>query len=89
MTASLVTRHEKTLHGLEHKGRRRELVAGGGIDFTSNDYLALAGSPRLKAAIAAAIERGVTVGSGGSRLLRGNHAEHAALEAEAAAFFGA
>ncbi|MCY1232359.1 8-amino-7-oxononanoate synthase 2 [compost metagenome] len=28
------------------------------------------------------------VGSGGSRLLRGNHAEHEALEAEAAAFFG-
>ncbi|NRQ17881.1 8-amino-7-oxononanoate synthase [Ensifer sesbaniae] len=89
MTASLVTCHAKTLHGLERKGRRRELVAGGGIDFTSNDYLALAGSPRLKAAITAAIERGVPVGSGGSRLLRGNHAEHAALEAEAAAFFGA
>ena len=71
MTASLITRHEKTLRGLERKGRRRELVAGGGIDFTSNDYLALAGSPRLKAAIAAAIERGVPVGSGGSRLLRG------------------
>ena len=32
--------------------------------------------------------RGVPVGSGGSRLLRGNHEEHEALEAEAAAFFG-
>ena len=29
------------------------------------------------------------IGSGGSRLLRGNHREHEALEAEAAAFFGA
>ena len=29
------------------------------------------------------------VGAGGSRLLRGNHREHEALEAEAAAFFGA
>ena len=29
------------------------------------------------------------VGAGGSRLLRGNHPEHEALEAEAAAFFGA
>ncbi|MBZ7926964.1 8-amino-7-oxononanoate synthase [Ensifer adhaerens] len=86
--AALLTRHEKTLSGLERKGRRRELVVGGGMDFTSNDYLALAGSPRLKAAIAAAIERGVPVGSGGSRLLRGNHGEHVALEAEAAAFFG-
>lgn len=88
MTAGLLHRYEKTLHGLERKGRRRELVAVGGVDFTSNDYLALAGSPRLKAAIIAAIDRGLPVGSGGSRLLRGNHAEHEALEAEAAAFFG-
>ena len=29
------------------------------------------------------------IGAGGSRLLRGNHREHEALEAEAAAFFGA
>ncbi len=86
--AALLARHEKTLSGLDRKGRRRELVVGGGMDFTSNDYLALAGSPRLKAAIAAAIERGVPVGSGGSRLLRGNHEEHEALEAEAATFFG-
>ncbi|WDZ80081.1 8-amino-7-oxononanoate synthase (plasmid) [Ensifer adhaerens] len=88
MTASLFARYERTISGLERKGRRRELVGANGVDFTSNDYLALAGSPRLKAAIAAAIERGVPVGSGGSRLLRGNHAQHEALEAEAAAFFG-
>ena len=36
----------------------------------------------------AALARGVPVGSGGSRLLRGNHPEHEALEAEAAALFG-
>ncbi|MEI2297245.1 8-amino-7-oxononanoate synthase [Ensifer sp. MJa1] len=89
MTAGLLGHHERTLHGLERKGRRRALLCGGGIDFTSNDYLALSGSPRLKAAIATAIERGVPVGSGGSRLLRGNHPEHEALEAEAATFFGA
>ena len=35
------------------------------------------------------IARGVPVGAGGSRLLRGNHPEHEALEAEAARFFGA
>lgn len=89
MTASRFSRYEKTLHGLDRKGRRRALIAAGGIDFTSNDYLAIAGSLRLKAATAAAIGRGVPVGSGGSRLLRGNHAEHEVLEAEAAAFFGA
>ncbi|MBB4189235.1 8-amino-7-oxononanoate synthase [Sinorhizobium terangae] len=81
--------YERTLQGLARKGRRRVLLSRGGIDFTSNDYLALANSPRLKAAIGAAVERGVPVGAGGSRLLRGNHPEHEALEVEAAAFFGA
>jgi 8-amino-7-oxononanoate synthase len=80
-------RYERTLAGLERKGRRRALVVSSGVDFTSNDYLALAGSPRLKAAIMAALDHGVPVGAGGSRLLRGNHPEHEALEAEAAAFF--
>jgi 8-amino-7-oxononanoate synthase len=36
-----------------------------------------------------ALQRGVPVGAGGSRLLRGNHPEHEALEDEAKAFFGA
>ncbi len=55
----------------------------------SNDYLGLANSTRLAMAVhAGAFERGVPVGAGGSRLLRGNHPEHEALEAEAAAFFG-
>ena len=59
-----------------------------GQDFASNDYLALAGSDRLRAAIAAALARGVPAGSGGSRLLRGNDPEHEALEAQAAAWAG-
>ncbi|NRP70005.1 8-amino-7-oxononanoate synthase [Ensifer psoraleae] len=88
MTPRALVRYERTLAGLERKGRRRALAPQHGVDFTSNDYLALAQSPRLKAAIAAAIERGVPVGAGGSRLLRGNHPEHEALEAEAAEFFG-
>jgi 8-amino-7-oxononanoate synthase len=58
------------------------------VDFASNDYLGLAGSAALADAVRAALNRGVPVGSGGSRLLRGNHPEHEALEAEAAAFFG-
>ena len=60
-----------------------------GLDFASNDYLGLASSQELADAARAALERGVPVGSGGSRLLRGNHREHEALETEAAAFFGA
>lgn len=84
-----LARYETTLAGLERKGRRRTLIAQDGVDFSSNDYLAFAGSTRLAAAITAAVQRGVPVGAGGSRLLRGNHPEHEALEEEAAAFFGA
>ena len=59
------------------------------MDFASNDYLALGRSGRIATAVAEALARGVTVGSGGSRLLRGNDPEHDSLETEAAAFFGA
>ncbi len=68
--------------------RRRRLIPIAGRDFSSNDYLGLSGSQQLRHAVADALSRGVPVGSGGSRLLRGNHAEHEALEREAAAFFG-
>jgi len=81
--------YEAKLAGLSRKSRLRALAPREGIDFTSNDYLGLAETPRLKAAIAHAIGKGVPVGAGGSRLLRGNHPEHEALESEAAAFFGA
>ena len=80
--------HAADLDTLAAIGRRRVLAPRTGIDFSSNDYLGLAGSARLAAAARDAIERGVPVGSGGSRLLRGNHEEIEALEAEAAAFFG-
>jgi 8-amino-7-oxononanoate synthase len=76
------------LAALAEKARLRSLAPREGVDFASNDYLALAGAPRLKRAVEAAIARGVPVGAGGSRLLRGNHPEHEALEEEATAFFG-
>lgn len=76
------------LHRLSTIDRRRRLIPIAGRDFASNDYLGLAGSPALRCAVEDAVARGVPVGSGGSRLLRGNHAEHEALEAEAAMFFG-
>jgi len=87
MMPERLARYEATLGGLERKGRRRTLARQSGIDFTSNDYLGLAGSPRLSASVISALERGVPVGAGGSRLLRGNHPEHEVLEDEAAAFF--
>lgn len=81
--------HERALKALERRGRLRALVPRSGLDFSSNDYLGLANSDALRSVVEAAIARGVAIGAGGSRLLRGNDPEHEALEAEAAAFFGA
>jgi 8-amino-7-oxononanoate synthase len=80
---------EADLRALADRGRLRSLRERSGIDFTSNDYLGLAESAELRQAAADAVARGVPVGSGGSRLLRGNHSEHEALETEAAGYFGA
>lgn len=77
------------LQDLAARDRLRALAPRQGVDFASNDYLGLAESGALAQAAREALDRGVAVGSGGSRLLRGNHVEHEALEAEAAAFFGA
>ncbi len=80
--------HQADLDRLDASARLRRLIIARGVDFSSNDYLGLRGSTLLKDAAAAALDRGVPIGSGGSRLLGGNHLEHEALEAEAAAFFG-
>ncbi|GEC16416.1 8-amino-7-oxononanoate synthase [Nitrobacter winogradskyi] len=81
--------YKADLQALADKGRLRTLRGRSGVDLASNDYLGLAESEELRQAAADALARGVPVGSGGSRLLRGNHPEHEALEREAAAFFGA
>ena len=80
--------HRDMLDALAARGRLRALTPRRGLDFTSNDYLGLAESQALRAAAEEALARGVPLGAGGSRLLRGNHPEHEALEDEAAAFFG-
>jgi 8-amino-7-oxononanoate synthase len=79
--------HRDRLDGLAAAGRLRSLSPRAGVDFSSNDYLGLAHSPRLREAVLDALLGGVAIGSGGSRLLRGNDPEHERLEAEAAAFF--
>ncbi len=83
MTAEI----ERGLSDLAAAGRLRTLAARAGWDFSSNDFLGLAESEPMRAAVATAVARGVPVGSGGSRLLRGNHPEHEILEVEAATFF--
>lgn len=77
------------LAALEAAGRTRRLIPRAGVDFASNDYLGLAGHPRLVAAVQAALADGVPVGAAGSRLLRGNTDWQEAFEIKAAAFFGA
>ncbi|MBW3559979.1 MAG: 8-amino-7-oxononanoate synthase [Proteobacteria bacterium] len=81
--------YRDNLEALGRRNRRRGLRDRAGHDFASNDYLGLASSPELAEAAHAALARGVPVGAAGSRLLRGNHFEHEALEEEAATFFGA
>lgn len=80
--------HQRQLEALAARGRLRRLIPREGRDFASNDYLGLAHDPVLAQAVADAIASGVPVGSGGSRLLRGNAPEHEALEEKAARFFG-
>jgi 8-amino-7-oxononanoate synthase len=58
------------------------------IDFSSNDYLSLSTSPKLKQSFVNKIVSFPRVlGSGGSRLLDGGTLEHALLEERLAAFF--
>lgn len=89
INAAKVADYVAALYSLKEDDRLRGLKPRAGIDFVSNDYLALANAPRLKKAVSAALEAGTPIGAGGSRLLRGNCEEHESLEAEAARFFGA
>jgi 8-amino-7-oxononanoate synthase len=57
------------------------------LNFASNDYLGLAGDPRLIRAAAAALDDGGT-GAGASRLIVGNHRQHTMLEAAVTDWLG-
>lgn len=81
-------RHSARLAQTASRSRARQLSTARGVDFASNDYLGLREAPALRQAVQDALARGVAIGAGGSRLLRGNDPEFAWLEAEAAAFFG-
>lgn len=83
-----MNRYSATLSRLKEEGRFRALSPAMGIDFTSNDYLGFKTHPALRACAMEALQNGLDIGSGGSRLLRGNHPAHEQLEHEAAEFFG-
>lgn len=71
-------RTPRVLDGLQ--GPRAQVDGRCVLNFASNDYLSLAGDPRLVRAAANAGDEG-GAGAGASRLIVGNHREHAALEA--------
>lgn len=76
------------LRALDARGLRRsfeELPAG---NFCSNDYLGLAGHPRLREEVLRAVQEAPRVGSTGSRLLSGHTAVWGELEEEFAQFAG-
>ena len=85
---SILDQHRARLDELAARDRLRMLIPRAGRDFSSNDYLGLARSQELRDVVTAALDRGVAIGAGGSRLLRGNDPEHELLETEAASFFG-
>ena len=79
----------RVLRGVERREAAVVVVDGRhAIDFSSNDYLGLAGDPRIARAAARALERAGT-GAGAARLISGSHPLHERLEREIAAFEGA
>lgn len=77
--SSLEARVRSRLAELSRQDLTRVLRPPFGIDLSSNDYLALAGDRRLRAAFARGIDA-EGVGSTGSRLLRGERLAFARLE---------
>ena len=72
------------------RGRRGAAVCADGraaVDFSSNDYLGLAGDPRIASAIAAALAREGT-GAAAARLISGTNELHEQLERALAVFKG-
>jgi len=78
-------RQLRCLNGVQ--GRVVDLDGRTVLNFSSNNYLGLAGSDELRRGMAKAIGR-AGVGAGASRLIAGNMAEHEALEADLARFHG-
>ena len=82
-------RRRATVEAYPEQGSHAQVIVEGRalVDFSSNDYLGLAAHPALAAAMAECATR-CGAGSGASHLISGHGHEHAALEAELAAFTG-
>src|SRR5579884_3063383 len=82
-SSSYLRRVEEALAAIRAQNRYREIPDAQHrfvADFSTNDYLALAADSRM----VEAMRHVKRVGSGGARLLGGNHREHALLEADVA-----
>ncbi len=84
----MVLGFDQKLATLKSQNRFRALKLPQGIDLTSNDYLGLRDHPVLRDAARKAIEDGIDLGAGGSRLLRGHTDYHQELEEFSAAHYG-
>ena len=73
---------------LERASQRRELLRPAGVNLCSNDYLGLAQSEELRAAVLEAVRGTEFVGGTGSRLLSGHFAIWDEVESEFAEFAG-
>jgi 8-amino-7-oxononanoate synthase len=79
---------EDGLHNLEARDRRRSLGEIRGVNLCSNDYLGLAESDALRAAVLDAVREAPRVGGTGSRLLSGHSRVWDEIEREFAEFAG-
>ena len=76
------------MRGLRDEGLGRRLETPKGLDFSSNDYLALSTHAGLRRRILDRLARAHAVGAPASRLLRGHLPAHDRLERQLAAFKG-
>ena len=68
------------LFELKAQGLFRQLHLPQGIDVSSNDVLGLSHHPQVRQDLIHSLKKGVPMGAGGSRLLRGHHKQHEGVE---------
>ncbi|MGH9404824.1 MAG: aminotransferase class I/II-fold pyridoxal phosphate-dependent enzyme [Terriglobia bacterium] len=76
------------ISAIESRSQLRTLAIPAGVSLMSNDYLGLSRHPKLREAVAGAIERGEPMASTGSRLLSGHARLWEEIEQEFADFAG-
>jgi 8-amino-7-oxononanoate synthase len=86
--ASFQREVEDGLRHLQARGQRRSLAEVCGVNLCSNDYLGLAESQSLRAAVLDAVHNAPRVGGTGSRLLSGHSSVWQDVEQEFAKFAG-